>query len=282
MADGGHDSHDAHRRATMGERLSDEQWRSYERDGFLRLGRTISDETLEPLRQRIDEYMLGGRRDDGLMMQRDVGGGYGSMEAQTLGFKGPTLDYRKIENLERDPRFLRYLQLPLFQGICARAYGADAAISCFRAMFMNKPAGKGTFLPWHQDGGGTWGLDRDPTVTVWTALDAATIANGCVQVIPGSHHLGLLSERGHVISDEQVREHCRPERVVHIELIPGEAVLLHNWLLHASDINRTDIPRRAFSVCYMDARTRRARDGKAYPTVFGEGALAPTEMAGAS
>ena len=32
-----------------------------------------------------------------------------------------------------------------------------------RAMFMNKPANKGTFLPWHQD---RWtALDRDPQIT---------------------------------------------------------------------------------------------------------------------
>ena len=29
--------------------------------------------------------------------------------------------------------------------------------------------------------------------------------------------------------------------------------LLHNYLLHASGVNNTDISRRAFIVCYMDA-----------------------------
>ena len=32
------------------------------------------------------------------------------------------------------------------------------------------------------------------------------------------------------------------------ELKPGEVVLLHNWTLHRSDVNKTDIPRRGFSV----------------------------------
>src|SRR6476661_7180908 len=78
---------------------------------------------------------------------------------------------------------LRALQQRIFREICARVYGPETRISCFRAMFMNKPAHKGTFLPWHQD---RWSdLDRDPLVTVYTALDPATIANGCVQVIPG-------------------------------------------------------------------------------------------------
>jgi ectoine hydroxylase-related dioxygenase (phytanoyl-CoA dioxygenase family) len=144
-------------------------------------------------------------------------------------------------------------------------------------MFMNKPARKGTVLPWHQDGGAGWEMDRHPLVTIWTALDAATIPNGCVQVIPGSHHLGLLSEGGHTITPAQEAEYCAPDKIVYLELEPGESVLLHNWLLHSSDVNKTDTPRRAFSVCYMDARTRKTDGRRAGNIVFGEGALSVNE-----
>jgi ectoine hydroxylase-related dioxygenase (phytanoyl-CoA dioxygenase family) len=57
-----------------------------------------------------------------------------------------------------------------------------------------------------------------------------------------------------------------------LELAAGEVVLFHNWLLHSSDINRSGIPRRAFSVCYMDAETIVSNENT-YPVVFGEGAL---------
>ena len=44
--------------------------------------------------------------------------------------------------------------------------------------------------------------------------------------------------------------------MVFLELAAGDVALLHNHLLlHASDVNRSDTSRRAFSVCYMDART---------------------------
>jgi ectoine hydroxylase-related dioxygenase (phytanoyl-CoA dioxygenase family) len=139
-------------------------------------------------------------------------------------------------------------------------------------MFMNKPAHRGTWLPWHQD---RWTyLDRDPLVTLWTALDPATIANGCVQIIPGSHKLGLVnpSHASGFLTEEQARRHAPNEKVVFLELKAGEGALLHNWLLHSSDVNMTDIPRRAFSVCYMDARTQ-TTTGEKYSTIFGEGAL---------
>ena len=41
------------------ERLTDAQWEQYERDGYLRLGKVLSDEDLTALQQRIDDIMLG-------------------------------------------------------------------------------------------------------------------------------------------------------------------------------------------------------------------------------
>jgi len=119
---------------------------------------------------------------------------------------------------------------------------------------MNKPAGEGTRLVWHQD---RWSyLDRDPLITIWTALDPATIDNGCVYVLPQAHH--TLINPDHVsgfFNDEQEKAVDNNEKAVPLEMDAGEAVLLHNHLPHSSGVNRTDGPRRAFSVCYMDAAT---------------------------
>jgi phytanoyl-CoA hydroxylase len=41
--------------------------------------------------------------------------------------------------------------------------------------------------------------------------------------------------------------------------------VFHNWLLHRSDVNRTDQSRRGFSVCYMDGRTVAANGDKFTP-----------------
>ncbi len=259
----------------MQKTISDEQWQQYERDGFLKLGRVLSDEDLAALQTRIDDIMLG-RADvdyERMLMQLDSSDGqYENAGTQSKGHKGATLDYRKIQDLEFDPLFLEYMQRPIFQEICDRIYGEDTPIAAFRAMFMNKPAHRGTLLPWHQD---RWtNLDRDPLITLWTALDPATKANGCVEIIPGSHKFGLInpSHPSAFLTEEQAREHESKSETVFCELEAGEAMLLHNWLLHRSDTNTTDIARRAFSVCYMDARTQ-ANNGEAYSTIFGEGAL---------
>ncbi|MBE1608376.1 phytanoyl-CoA dioxygenase family protein [Actinopolymorpha pittospori] len=260
--------------------LSTEQWESYDEHGYVVLDKVLDDADLRALQQRIDDIMLG-RADldyDRMLMQLDSSSGaYADAGKQSKGFKGATLDYRKIQDLEFDPLFLAYMQRPLFAEICQRVYG-DIPVTAFRAMFMNKPARHGTFLPWHQD---RWAfLDRDPLITVWTALDPATVANGCVQVIPGSHKYGLINpEHGSGFLDrDQATTYCPAEKVTHLELEAGQAVLLHNWLVHSSDINNTEISRRAFSVCYMDGRTRHTKGRENYSLIFGEGALQPGDL----
>ena len=255
--------------------ITDQAWQEFQEQGYLKLGR-ISGRELKELGNQLEAIMLGTAEVDfdRLLMQLDSEDGrYENAGPQSKGFKGATLNYRKIQDLEYVPAFLEYLQQPIFREICARTYGPDTDIAILRAMFMNKPANRGTFLPWHQD---RWtALDRDPRITVWTAIDPATIANGCVQVIPKSHRYGLINPTHGTgfLSEAQSAAICTEDRIVFIELEPGEVVLLHNYLLHASDVNRSSISRRALSVCYMDAATLREGQPHGYPIAFGNNAL---------
>ncbi|MEZ4866985.1 MAG: phytanoyl-CoA dioxygenase family protein [Caldilineaceae bacterium] len=256
--------------------LTGADWAQYERDGYLRLGKVLADDELAALQQRIDDIMLGKAPVDydRMLMQLDrIPGETDGPGPQTKGHKGATLRYRKIQDLEFDPLFLRYMQRPLFRHICERVYGPQQAVACFRAMFMNKPAHEGTVLVWHQD---RWShLDRDPLITIWTALDPATRANGCVEIIPGAHRRLINPSHGSgFLTDEQAAELLASNERVYLELAAGEAVLLHNHLPHGSGINSTAIARRAFSVCYMDAATQASND-EHYSRIFGEGALTP-------
>jgi phytanoyl-CoA hydroxylase len=261
--------------------LTDEQWAQYKRDGYLNLGLLLEGDALTRMQTRLDDIMMG-KADvdyDRMLMQLDFAAtDYAKLGEQTQGFKGATLNYRKIEALEFDPLFLEYMQWPLFHNICERTYGTGAVVSCYRAMFMNKPAGRGSVLPWHQD---RWAhLDRDPQVTVWTAVDPATMENGCMKIIPGSHKELLNPDHpAGFLSDEIVETRVNEEDGIFLELKAGEVALLHNWLLHSSDVNHSDRSRRAFSVCYMDGSSL-TTDGQpaGYSTIFGAGALTTNDL----
>ncbi len=252
-------------------------WQDFQQHGYLIIRQLLDSTTVHALQETIDKIMLGDADCpyDKMLMQLDSETGkYEDAGEQTTGHKGCTLTYRKIQGLEFNPQFLDLMRHPVFEDACRRVYGSDADIACYRAMFMNKPANRGTFLPWHQD---RWThLDRDPELTVWVALDPATKQNGCVQVIPGTHQAGLINPSHHsgFLTDVQAAEWAASEKVVFLELNAGDVALLHNKLLHASDRNHSAQSRRAFSVCYMDASTRDLDDpDREYPIIFGRNRL---------
>jgi len=234
---------------------------AFARDGYARLGRLMSDTCLETLRRRADELMLGQVSHPGLFFQLDTETGCYEDLTFGQGYQGPSYNYRKLEKLEKDELFLAWLRNPLFREIARALLGESVAL--YRAVLMNKASTGGTVLPWHQDGGKFWGLDREPTLQIWTALDDAPLAAGAVEVLPGSHTPGLATPLGGIIPESLVRAHRANERCVALPARAGEVVLLHNHVWHRSLVNRTGKPRRAFSVCYLSADTRCTRRKRA-------------------
>ncbi len=239
--------------------------------GYARLGKVIGSTELAQLQDRINAIMLDQITYPEMTFQLDgEDADYAKMPEVSSGQKGATLQYRKIMGLEQDPVFLAYMQHPLFRHLTRHYIGED--ISIFRAMFMNKPAKQGTVLPWHQDVGVGWGVDNNPTITVWTALDQATIENGCMQLVPGSHKHGVITEN-HFPSEKQLAAYAPPGSEINLEAEAGEAILLNNLLLHRSGVNPTGQSRRAFSIAYMDGASRSIQTGQHYPMIFGREAL---------
>ncbi|HLK41335.1 MAG TPA: phytanoyl-CoA dioxygenase family protein, partial [Polyangiaceae bacterium] len=121
-------------------------------------------------------------------------------------------------------------------------------------------------------GGDFWGLDRAAQLQVWTAIDDVPEDSGCVEVVDGSHRAGLATPLGGTIP-EPVLVSARPEeRALPLPARAGEVILIHNHLWHRSGRNRTGRPRRAFTVAYLDARTRcvrKRRPPRTFPRVFG-------------
>ncbi len=242
-------------------------WRS---QGWARLPGVASEQTLRTLRARADDIVAGRLGADALFFQPDTPTGRYEDLRFGHGYGGPDRAYRKIEKLERIPAFRQWLENPLFGDIVQSVVEPSAtgpAVRLYRATIFWKAARVGSDLPFHQDGGRFWGLDRDPAIQIWTALDDATVDAGCLVVLPGSHHAGLATPLGGIVPAEHVAaaDAARHERPVPARA--GDVLLIHNYLWHRSGPNRTDQPRRAFTTAYLDGATRCRRKKRA-PRVF--------------
>ncbi len=109
---------------------------------------------------------------------------------------------------------------------------------------------------WHQDNG--YGeLDPYNTISTLTALDHADRENGCLWLIPGSHHEGQIKVERTPKERAAAKEVVVPAddaRGAPMPLRAGDALLFHCWMLHKSDGNLSkDRDRRILFLRYADA-----------------------------
>lgn len=237
---------------------------AFARQGYARLGPVLASDAARQLRQRADELMLGEVRYPGLFFQHDSATGRYQDLVFGAGWVGPSLSYRKLEKLELDPLFAAWIENPLFARIAQAVLGREAAL--YRAVLWNKAPRGGMDLPWHQDDGRFWGLDRSPLLQIWTALDDAPIDAGCVEVVPGTHHAGLATPQGGTIPDAvyaAAASASQSAQPLQLPVRAGEALLIHNHVWHRSGRNHTKQPRRALGISYVSAGTRCTRTRRA-------------------
>lgn len=78
------------------------------------------------------------------------------------------------------------------------------------------------------------------------AVDAATPANGCVEVVPGSHRMSVTLAEGGRIADSWIAAHTWQP----VELAPGDVLIFGSHLAHRSAANTTDQARAAVYATY--------------------------------
>ena len=94
-------------------------------------------------------------------------------------------------------------------------------------------------------------------VNVWTPLVPATVENGCMQFIPGTHKLGVVPHaQKNKFYLEIAEEYLQPRlaEAINVELDPGDVVLFSNLLFHRGLPNRSGKIRWSSDWRYQDAR----------------------------
>lgn len=165
--------------------------------------------------------------------------------------------------LSYDFRFLNYARNPDILDMVEQLIGPDIAL--WNMSFFAKPAVNGKRTPWHQDGQ-YWPIRPLATCTVWIAVDDATVDNGCMRFIPGSHRAKRLL--GHDQNDDAaltLNQELKPQeydesQAVDVVLEAGQISLHDVYLAHGSEINSSDRPRRGMTLRLMPTTSHYDRD----------------------
>ena len=148
----------------------------------------------------------------------------------------------------------------------AIARHAGEALGCARVQLLQdtvlvKAARVGGPVAWHQDHTYTGYLDPAQAVSVRLALTDCSLDNGCLEVIDGSHAWGLFGDV-RALTETHVADALGPaaerwrDRVVALELAPGDLSIHHCLTLHGSRENPSPRTRKTLITRLFDAACR--------------------------
>jgi ectoine hydroxylase-related dioxygenase (phytanoyl-CoA dioxygenase family) len=146
------------------------------------------------------------------------------------------------------PAFHDALWNPAFLVPAAQLLGGP--VRFWHDQLFCKPAGHGGVVAWHQDYSYWTRTQPMAHLTCWIALDDASSDNGCLQYVPGSHRWDLLPITGLAGDMNAIEKALTPEQraafeaPAYAELKRGYAAFHHPLMVHGSERNRTNRPRR--------------------------------------
>jgi non-heme Fe2+,alpha-ketoglutarate-dependent halogenase len=227
-------------------KLSAADVRAFFERGFLGPFRAISEEEAGDLRQHVE----------GLLAQ----------DAPAYGFR--TTRDRHLDS----PRLMEILCHPAIVQRMKQLMGPDLMV--WRSNVFEKRAGSPE-ITWHQ--GTTFLMEQaykpalEPAdkgamfeIAIWMALDDANAANGCMQVVPGSHHdigtIRLTGNKQFLDARFEGDYDIDPKDLVGLPCRPGEFVIFTERLIHGSEPNRSTNSRMSFVFRFVKPDCRVYRD----------------------
>ncbi len=156
----------------------------------------------------------------------------------------------------RDDRVKAWMLHPGVRDVLAELLGQPAVAT--QSMFYFKPPGaKGQAL--HQDNF-YLRVQPDTCVAAWTAIDAATPANGGMYLVPGTHTMEIICPE---VADasESFTTHLvnapKGMKAIPAVMDPGDTLFFNGSVVHGSGPNRSTSGqwRRAFICHYMPKRS---------------------------
>jgi phytanoyl-CoA hydroxylase len=245
--------------------LTPQQRADWARDGFIlirgfakpEVGQAMSDELIAAIRR--DPAAAGHMREtaEGLYIQPEAqakDGGVGGANPEDI--------VAKAFNAHLFGTAGAFAISAKCGAIVEELLGTDASV--FQSMFILKNPGAWG-QPWHQDAY-YFNFDRGPQIGLWLAISEATLENGCLSVLPGSHkdpihHHGPDKREGSNYGYTEVDVPHEAEATP-VLMQPGDLLVFHSHLLHKSVDNKGVARREAMVLHYAPTGSVNLADAK--------------------
>ncbi|MFD1141134.1 phytanoyl-CoA dioxygenase family protein [Larkinella insperata] len=230
----------------MKSELSEEQIANYQQDGFLVIEDFLSPQELADWRNALEEA-LAHRKGHKLPGRKEV---YGKGDEADKAYYDNVFD--QLLNLWQDNPAIRELMLDERLGkMAAQLAGADGIRIWHDQALIKKPWANPT--SWHLDTP-YWSFTDRRALSIWVALDDATLENGCLFFIPGSHRITTFDNPGigknmGAIFNTYPQLSTAPS--VAVPMKAGSCSFHNGLTIHGAHANMTPGYRRAMTCAYM-------------------------------
>jgi phytanoyl-CoA hydroxylase len=230
----------------MKHQLTDEQINSYRTNGYLVIEDFLSADELEAWRLALKEALVK-RGGDKLPGRKEV---YGKGDNEDKSYFDNVFD--QLLNLWQDNDNMREIMLDERLGMMAATLaGVDGVRIWHDQALIKRPWANPT--SWHLDTP-YWSFSDRRALSIWVALDDATLENGCLFFIPGSHQKTTFENPGigknmGAIFDVYPQFKNTPSVAA---VMKAGSCSFHNGLtIHGAHANMTPGYRRAMTCAYM-------------------------------
>jgi hypothetical protein len=230
----------------------------FERDGFALIRDPAIAEIKHRLRMGLCETISSViRKHPGLGMNEADIDGMDFVEAFTschASGRSPELSRALFEVFISSLEMVRLVTEPFYVELARKHLVKRPAPSTMPVVRFDRPGESKFLTPVHQD---YWYSMLSPnSLTLWFGGVPLTRAMGLLEVIPGTHRLGLLPTRPFSVENPfTTAESFSDDRFVPVE-VPDDAVLVFNQMLvHRSTPNLSDRVRFSIQVRYNDLET---------------------------
>jgi len=243
-----------------GNRLTSEERRAWEEDGFFIRRAAFGPAELDELREAAERVgdEAGRAATRGGESYRIDGNRYHEAETATIQFEhaNDSNTIRVVEPFHHlDARFERLIDDPRLVIPMRELIGADR-IALFTDKLNLKRPREGSRFRWHQDSP-YWNhfcshVDRLPNAML--ALDDATETNGCLRVVRGSHTKGSLPglQGSNTLDPLFTDPRCFDASCQVPAVVPaGSLIFFSPHTVHGSEPNVSDQDRRALVLTYQ-------------------------------
>ena len=238
--------------------LSEEQAKQWEEDGYLLLKQAVSLPIIEGVRQlfsKMVDRIISELKSEGLVEDEGKNLPFETRLLKVAGTHANRFGRSWRNQVAGKAVYELHHAEPLVTAI-GEITGTDVIGHPVFNARPKLPNQQLTVVPWHQDSG-YFGAQSESALipAAWIPLVPVDETNGCLQVVAGSHKIGLLNHHTEdregqflEILDSLIDE----SQIITCPMEMGDALLFHNLTLHRSTVHTTsNMIRWAIDIRYV-------------------------------